>query len=258
MKKEECYIFDVDGTLTRSRGVIDEQFHEYLLNFAESNDIYLVTGSDRQKTIEQIGVKLYDKCLGVYQCNGNELWYRNRRIKTNPWKPSYELEHFLKNKIHHSRYPFKTDNHIEVRTGMVNVSTVGRAADKKQRKDYYDWDRINLERKNLCDDINRKFKDLHATAGGEISIDIAPKKADKSQAAYDLYKQYEFLTFFGDKCDHGGNDYSIALVIELGKMGIVHRVKSWEDTFALLRTTKRLEELGYENKKQAGTTAPSI
>ena len=55
MKK---YIFDVDGTLTPSRGKIDAEFLQFMLFFAGSNDVYLVTGSDRQKTLEQVGLDL--------------------------------------------------------------------------------------------------------------------------------------------------------------------------------------------------------
>ena len=60
------YIFDVDGTLTPSRQQIDFDFLNFLLDFANRNDVYLVTGSDRPKTIEQIGKDLYFACKRVY------------------------------------------------------------------------------------------------------------------------------------------------------------------------------------------------
>ena len=52
MKK---YIFDVDGTLTASRSKIDPEFAEWFEHFATHDACYLVTGSDRKKTLEQIG-----------------------------------------------------------------------------------------------------------------------------------------------------------------------------------------------------------
>ena len=51
------YIFDVDGTLTPSRQQIDHDFERYMLDFSDKEDVYLVTGSNREKTIEQIGNK---------------------------------------------------------------------------------------------------------------------------------------------------------------------------------------------------------
>ena len=50
------FIFDVDGTLTPSRGKIDPDFLQFMLYFAGINDVYLVTGSDRDKTLEQVGL----------------------------------------------------------------------------------------------------------------------------------------------------------------------------------------------------------
>ena len=44
------FIFDVDGTLTPSRGTIDPEFKEFFMAFAKKNNVYLVTGSDRPKT----------------------------------------------------------------------------------------------------------------------------------------------------------------------------------------------------------------
>ena len=55
------YIFDVDGTLTPSRQQIDHDFERYMLDFSDKEEVYLVTGSNREKTIEQIGNKLFQK-----------------------------------------------------------------------------------------------------------------------------------------------------------------------------------------------------
>ena len=62
MKK---FIFDVDGTLTPSRQIIDEEFLSFFFRFTFNNEVYLVTGSDREKTIEQITLELYHNCERV-------------------------------------------------------------------------------------------------------------------------------------------------------------------------------------------------
>ena len=49
------FIFDVDGTLTPSRGLMDSQFQQWFNDFCRAYPVYLVTGSDKPKTIEQIG-----------------------------------------------------------------------------------------------------------------------------------------------------------------------------------------------------------
>ena len=50
MKK---FIFDVDGTLTPSRKKIVHEFWAPFLIFCRKHDVYLVTGSDRKKTLDQ-------------------------------------------------------------------------------------------------------------------------------------------------------------------------------------------------------------
>ena len=233
--KKRVFVFDVDGTLTPARQTIDPEFESWFYKFCEEKDVYLVSGSDRPKTLEQVGQRIYDACLGVYQCNGNELWYHNRRVKTNGWKPSYEVTHYLDNKLHHSPYPFKTDNHIEKRTGMINFSTVGRDANQKQRKAYYEWDQKHKEREHIADEFNRKFKDLHASIGGHISIDIYPRNANKAQVADDLKEVYDEIYFYGDRLEYGGNDYPLGLVIKLGELGKATQVNNWEHTWELLK-----------------------
>jgi len=245
--KKEVFVFDVDGTLTEPRQPIDSEFSEWLLDFCKSNDVYLVTGSDRQKTFEQIGPNLYEAVKGVWHCNGNEYWENNRRVSKNDYTPDYEFKHYLTQLVHKSKYPVKVGDHIEIRTGMINFSVVGRNANEHQREQYYQWDLKNKERHLICEDINRLYPKVHASVGGRISIDIAPRGNNKSQVAKILNKQYETIYFFGDKMEYGGNDWPLALTIDLGKMGENHPVKSWVDTKALLRTIVRLKELGYEN-----------
>ena len=53
------YIFDVDGTLTPSRQTINDDFAVFFSDFCAERDCYLVTGSDREKTIEQVGEEIY-------------------------------------------------------------------------------------------------------------------------------------------------------------------------------------------------------
>ena len=57
------YIFDVDGTLTPSRGRIDKDFEKFFLDFTKKHNVYLVTGSDYEKTEEQLGEEICNKLL---------------------------------------------------------------------------------------------------------------------------------------------------------------------------------------------------
>ncbi len=60
------FVFDVDGTLTPSRGKIDLEFGKWFLEFCNDNPVYLVTGSDKPKTAEQVGEQIYNAAVSVY------------------------------------------------------------------------------------------------------------------------------------------------------------------------------------------------
>lgn len=204
------YLFDIDGTLTEPRNKMTEAHYEFFLSFVQKNKVILITGSDYEKVIEQIGEPIL-KHVELYCCSGN-VYYSNGILKT-----KYESVYLNNNKdllkdidnfIYSSKYKIKTGNHIEKRTGMLNISSIGRNATKEQRLEYKKWDQINKERETFQNYLLEKYLYIEVNIGGEISIDIMEKNKDKSQIV-DIYKKHEIL-FFGDKCFFGGNDFRIS------------------------------------------------
>lgn len=232
---KEVFVFDVDGTLTDSRQPMNPEFKEFMLKFMENKDVFLVTGSDRLKTYEQLGFEFYEACKGVWQCNGNEFWEGSQRGPKNDFVVDYEFKKFLTNYVNSSRYPIKTGSHIEERTGMLNFSTIGRGATLQQREEYYKWDLKYHERILLCEQINHEYPKLLASVGGQISIDIAPRSNNKSQIADILNKQYDHIHFYGDKMEYGGNDYPLATTITIGNMGTAYPVENYKQTWEVLK-----------------------
>ena len=82
---EKHFIFDVDGTLTPSRGEIDHDFAVFFSTFCAENNVYLVTGSDRDKTLEQVGDEIYSLCKRVYNCSGCDVWEGSTNIRASHW-----------------------------------------------------------------------------------------------------------------------------------------------------------------------------
>ena len=80
MKK---FIFDVDGTLTDSRQQIDLSFEAYMIKFCCKYDVYLVTGSDRAKTIEQVGALISTIDLRGYTTALVQMYMRKIIMSTN-------------------------------------------------------------------------------------------------------------------------------------------------------------------------------
>ncbi len=85
--------------------------------------------------------------------------------------------------------------------------------------------------------IENEWPELEATIGGQISIDIYPKGQNKSQVLLDISGP---VTFFGDKCQPGGNDFPIVerlyqLNEENNLSVTVHEVKDFKDTWDILK-----------------------
>ena len=220
------FVFDVDGTLTPSRETIEYKFGKWFLNFTELNKVYLVSGSDYQKTLEQLGEDICNSVAGVYSCAGNALYIRGQEIYSNAFELTDEEYKFLETLLELSAYPERTGQHIEMRTGLCNFSIVGRGATWEQRFSYRTYDNAISERKNLAELINRQFPRLEATVAGETGIDIYLRGKDKAQIAETVTP----FIFFGDKIEVGGNDYSIS------KRAVkFYRVECWEDTFSILK-----------------------
>ncbi len=225
------YIFDVDGTLTPSRGKIDPQFADWFAGFCDTHDVYLVTGSDRPKTLEQVGSDIYNRCKRVYQNCGNDVWEKSVNIRTNNvnWDP--HIMGFCSNELAESKFPVRTGIHCEYRIGLMNFSIVGRRATREQRAQYVEYDIKHNERRQIAERFNTKFPLYEANLGGETGIDIAPKGKDKSQIIQDLDG---FLQFFGDAIFEGGNDYSLAQAVRLAS-GAAYKVEGWTHTWKLLK-----------------------
>ena len=227
------FIFDVDGTLTPSRGLINKEFEQFFENFCLANDVYLVTGSDKPKTVEQVGEKIYNRCKRVYQCSGSDVWEGDNSILKSIWTLPDLARTFLISCEYESPFSIRTGNHIEERSGMVNFSVVGRNASLYERKQYADFDEENKERIKIAKAFNMMFPDLQATVGGETGIDIAPRGADKSQILRD-FKEEDTIHFFGDAMFEGGNDYSLKKALWKRGNSSTHQVNDWENTWELL------------------------
>lgn len=236
------FIFDVDGTLTPSRGRIDKSFALWFSKFCEDNEVYLVTGSDRAKTVEQVGEFIYHKCKRVYNCSGSDVYEGDRNIRKNEWTLPEAAHEWLTTQLTKCDFNIRTGLHFEHRPGMVNFSIVGRNATLEQRKAWVDYEAWNGDRRKIATEFNQLFKELQATVGGETGIDIAPLGADKSQILRD-FEDEDYIYFYGDAIFEGGNDWPLALALTNRNSNYDwHKVTNWQDTWEKLRehTTNRL------------------
>ena len=211
------FIFDVDGTLTPSRAKIDEHFERwftYWVKFQQSsgNQVWIISGSDLPKTLEQMGQPLVDLVDRCYNCMGNTLYIKGEMVYERKFEMPTALTDYLNNAVSTGKWPHRYPPHIEHRPGMVNFSVVGRGSVGKQRTDYYEWDLVHGERAQITKDINTMFEsdNISAHVGGETGVDISYTGSDKGQIISDIN---EPAVFFGDKLSPGGNDYPLKVAL---------------------------------------------
>ena len=242
VKNNKVYIFDVDGTLTPSRGRMNTEFALFFEDFVTTYECYMITGSDRKKTLEQIPKPIYDMCVKVYQCSGNHVFRGDKEIYKNDWTlpdPHYK---WLLNELQESSFFSKTGEHFDQRVGLLNFSILGRRGGLEGRAMYKRWDEAKKEREDIAKRFNERWytqewwdidADLViATVAGDTGIDITPHMKGKEQ----IVKNFNppDVIYFGDKTMPGGNDHSIASKLER-EGGTVQTVNSWKDTFSCLQ-----------------------
>ena len=224
------YLFDIDGTLTPHRQPMVKSFKIFFADWIskkrdQNAKVFLVTGSDKDKTIEQIGLPLWRFVDGSYQNCGNKLYKKGKFIKQSKWRMSAYLRLDILMLLEKSPFFGLAENNIEERSGMANISCIGRTATKQQRETYHEYDKRVGERKEMVARLSMLHPKLEFSIGGQISIDVYPKGKDKSQVLRDMTGG---TIFFGDKCE-GGNDYHISR-----KSDKYYNVNNWEETYEIL------------------------
>ena len=226
------YIFDVDGTLTPSRKEIEHEFWAPFLIFCRHHDVYLVTGSDRQKTLEQLGLDICYTAKRVYNCSGSDVYEKDKNVYRDDWELPKKVENFLMDELAYSCFPIRNGNHIEKRPGGVNFSILGRDKDPMLgREEYIKWDKERLEREDIADRLKNQFPELNVQIGGQTGLDISNK--DKSQILRD-FSNDDDIHFFGDMMKEGENDYPLAMAIANNMMGTSYNVDNWQETMSIL------------------------
>lgn len=222
------YLFDVDGTLTKSREPISSEHYHFMCRFMQEHMCYLVSGSTYQMIIEQVGA-LVDQAVLVFGCQGNEIYEKGVCVHKYNWVRK-DLEELLEFLLKGSGWDRKMGNHIVRRPGMYNFSIPGRSADMDTRKDYVEYERVNKERPVFKRLIESVYCDLEVSIGGQTSIDISPQGKDKGQVVDWLFNHN--VRFFGDKCQPGGNDHPLVKI--LGERNCT-QVRGPDETYSILR-----------------------
>lgn len=232
-----AWVFDVDGVLCDTGSTMPEDFKAWFLEWSKDKSIFLVTGSQREKTIQQIGQEIFDRALVSYNCQGNSIWVGNEEFKINTFDLTEEQTSWLLECVNQSKFPFKTGDHLSIRTGSVNFSIPGRNSDQDIRDLYKKYDFETQERLTIIQKFVEKFPRFEAYIGGEISIDICRRGANKGQV-YHYIKQYwgvQSINFFADRVVSNGIDLPFAKEMNNHMGNHLYNVNGYKQTWELLK-----------------------
>ena len=219
-KGKTLLLFDIDGTLTASRKIIKQNMIDCLKKASSYKDIDIATvgGSDLPKAQEQLQSSI-DLLTFVFTENGlvyldekKELHKVDKLINYLGYDKYKEFINFCLKYIADLDIPIKAGTFVELRTGLVNVSPIGRNCTQEERDAFVAFNKehkvLEKFRETLIKNFAERFK-LEISIGGQISFDVYPVGWDKRYCLQFLEKLYDNIIFFGDKGYYGGNDYEI-------------------------------------------------
>ncbi|KAK4483458.1 hypothetical protein RD792_010647 [Penstemon davidsonii] len=177
-------LFDVDGTLTAPRKVATPKILEFMQELRKVVTVGIVGGSDLVKISEQLGKSVINDYDYVFSENGLVAHKDGLLIGTQSLKSflgEEKLREFINFTLHYIAdldIPIKRGTFIEFRSGMLNVSPIGRNCSQEERDEFEKYDKVFPQGwdKTYCLKYLDEFNEIH---------------------------------FFGDKTYKGGNDFEI-------------------------------------------------
>ena len=88
-----------------ARQSITPECLHFFYEFSTCNEVYLVTGSDRQKTLEQVTLGIYNNARRVYNCSGSDVYERDINVYRDDWELPRDVEMHLENELLFSKFP---------------------------------------------------------------------------------------------------------------------------------------------------------
>jgi len=228
-------LFDVDGTLTIPRGEVTPEMMAFMKELSKKITVGIVGGSDLPKQEEQLGKGIAKVFPFNFSQNGLVAYKNGELLEVQTISKFLgednvkRIANWVMKYLADVDIPVKRGTFFEFRSGMFNISPIGRNCSRAERNDYEKFDIEHSIRRNMVEAMKKEFADLNLTysIGGQISFDCFPKGWDKTYCLKFLAESdFDEIHFFGDKTFEGGNDFEIFS----HERTIGHTVTSPDDT----------------------------
>lgn len=222
MKK--LIIFDLDGTLTKSKQALDDEMAYLLLDLLKETKVAVVSGGKYEQFVHQFVDHL--KCqepallrnLFIFPTCATSFY----RYSDDGWINVYtEVLETIEKELINLAVNFSIrrlgveinqvwGEQIEDRGSQITFSALGQLAPLEIKKD---WDKNQEKRKQIKEMLKKLIPEFEIHIGGTTSIDITKKGIDKIYAINQMEKflgiDKKDMLFVGDSLFEGGNDYPV-------------------------------------------------
>lgn len=237
MRKYIHIFFDMDGTLTRSRSLIEPEMKQALIDLMKSGrDVIVVSGADVPQMKKQITEELFSSGIYAMSQNGNSAFDKNgSALWQNVLSAEDKLEineHINTVRTNLSGLFVGTDENdlIQDRGCQISLSLVGHHAEL-ERKEKFDPD--SSKRKEILKQFPLISNRVEARIGGTTCLDYFEKGKNKGWNVKQMIAKMgwrpEDCIYVGDALFEGGNDETVKGIID------THAVDSPEGTASFIQ-----------------------
>lgn len=238
-------VFDLDGTLTESKEVLDGEMVVLLTKLLETHNVAIISGADWKQFQKQVLSRLSDANLNnlyllptsggsMYQIWGKYGWvatYQTKLQRRDVARISKAVEDTIQEKNGWEQPNKLWGKQLENREAQITFSALGQKA-PIEAKEKFDPD--FSKRRILVNELQKKLPTYDIHMGGTTSIDISLRGINKKYGIDELMKRLHIskddVIFVGDAIFKGGNDYAAV------EMGLDHvHVKDHEETKTWIR-----------------------
>lgn len=223
LDSKKAVVFDLDGTLAKSKLPIDREIAKLLGRLTRKKKVAVIGGGKFQRFWEQVLLPLQQggarfENLFLFPTNGAMLYhYRNA------WKKVYEqdltggevqkIKKVFTVALKKAGFVYPSRRYgipIENRRTQVTFSALGQNAPLPAKMR---WNRREDTRPLIARVLKKLLPGFEISIGGLTSIDVTKKGIDKAYAVRRLMKilrvSKKDVVFVGDALFPGGNDYSV-------------------------------------------------
>lgn len=217
-------IFDLDGTLTESKAILDRGMAALLCKFLRKRIIAVMGGGNYPQFQKQFII--YLRCpeallkkLFLLPTSGGRLY----RYHARKWQLIYKHALSSKDKkqiLNAFKRAFLDINYvlpkktygkvIEDRESQITFSALGQKAPLEKKEEWHKKQDIRYKLKSA---LEKYLPEFEVRLGGLTSIDITKKGIDKAYGIEEMAKllsaSIKEMIYVGDALFEGGNDYAV-------------------------------------------------